>query len=173
MRRVLAAALLVGLTILPGRAATFRARARDFRCLLDGVRPAGKNFFLFHRSKKKLAQAVAIAENPTPGQEYPVGTIIQLFPFEAMAKHGGHYNPEGHGWEFFQIGLTAKNRSMILTHGKAEVRNPFGSCQGCHLTGQAPAFDLICEGHGAFSIPLSTAQVRAAQLRDPRCQPAH
>jgi hypothetical protein len=139
----------------------------------QGQKPTGKNFFVFHRSCKRLAEAVAIAESNVPGQEYPVGTIIQLFPFEAMATRGAGFNPEGHGWEFLRLGVTKKNRSEILARGGAEVANAFGSCQGCHSTGQAPAFDLVCEGHGAVSLPLSAAQIEALQLQDPRCMRAH
>jgi hypothetical protein len=173
VRRVLA---LVALSVVLGSAlpaAAFRARARDFRCLLDGVRPTGKSFYLFHHDKKKLAEAVAIAASGTPGQEYPAGTIIQLFPFEAMAKRGGAYNPSGHGWEFFQLGTTPSLRTKILHRGGITLANAFGSCQGCHSTGDAPAFDLVCEGHGAVRIPLSPAQVTAIQLADPRCRKAH
>ena len=37
------------------------------------------------------------------GKGYPVGTILQLFPFEAMAKRGGKFNKAGHGWEYFTL----------------------------------------------------------------------
>ena len=173
MRRVLCAAVALGFAFAPFPAAAFKATARDFHCLLDGARPAGKSFYLFHRSRKKLAKAVAIAESDTPGQEYPVGTIVQLFPFEAMAKRGGHYNTSGHGWEFFQLGTTPDDKTLILHRGESELHNAFGSCQGCHSTGNAPEFDLICEDHGAVRIPLTPAQIEAVQLADPRCRPAH
>jgi hypothetical protein len=149
--------------------AGFKAKARDFKCLLKGTKPAGKNFYVFHRNKKKLARAVAVAESNVPGEKYPVGTIIQLFPFEAMAKRGGRYNPEGHGWEFFQLTSDERNRSQITARGMAEVANPFGSCQGCHMTGDAPQFDLVCEGHGAASLPLTPERIQQIQNQDPRC----
>ena len=75
--------------------AGFEAHARNFECLLEGTKPAGKNFYVFHRNRRKLARAVAIAEGGAPGETYPVGTILQLFPFEAMVKRGGRFNPEG------------------------------------------------------------------------------
>ena len=71
------------------------------------------------------------------------------------------------------LGSDAKNRTTITARGKAEVHNIAGSCQGCHLTGDAPAFDLICEGHGAFPIPFSIEKVREIQQHDPRCKSAH
>ena len=107
--------------------------------------------------------------DPSPGKTYPVGTILQLFPFEAMAKRGGGYNKAGHGWEFFKLGTDANNHTTIVQRGGAEVTNIAGSCQGCHLTGQAPSFDLVCEGHGAFPIPFSIETVRAIQRGDKRC----
>jgi hypothetical protein len=90
-----------------------------------------------------------------------------------MAKRGARFNRDGHGWEFFRLGLTPKNRTEILARGGAEVADAFGSCQGCHSTGQAPAFDLVCEGHGAVSLPLTPEQIQALQMQDPRCMSAH
>ena len=167
--------LCLALVALPAHAG-FKAHARDFKCLLKGTKPAGKNFYVFHRSKRKLARAVAIAESGAPGQEYPVGTILQLLPFEAMVKRGGRFNPEGHGWEFFKLGVNERNRSKINARGMGEVRNFIGSCQGCHMTGQAPQFDLVCEGHGALQLPIDAAVIQENQNSDVRCLkagPAH
>ena len=168
-RHVALVSLAVLLAAIPAQGG-FKARARHFKCLLDGTKPAGKNFYVFHRNKRKLARAVAVAEGNVPGEEYPVGTILQLFPFEASVKRGGRFNADGHGWEFFKLGIDERNRTKINARGAAEVRNLFGSCQGCHMTGQAPQFDLVCEDHGAFSIPLDAATIQAVQNDDPRCQ---
>lgn len=167
--RIVVFLCLAALVATPAHAG-FKAHARHFKCLLKGTKPAGKNFYVFHRNQRKLARAVAIAESGAPGDEYPVGTILQLFPFEAMVKRGGRYNPEGHGWEFFKLGVDERNRTKINARGMAEVTNLFGSCQGCHLTGQAPQFDLVCEGHGAASIPLDPEEIQAVQNDDLRCQ---
>jgi hypothetical protein len=150
--------------------AGFKAHARSFKCLLEGTKPAGKNFYVFHRNRRKLARAVALAEGGAPGETYPVGTILQLFPFEAMVKRGGRFNPEGHGWEFFKLRVDDHNRTTIVARGGSEVTNLFGSCQGCHMTGEAPQFDLVCEGHGAFRLPLDPATIQENQDSDPRCQ---
>jgi hypothetical protein len=40
----------------------------------------------------------------------------------------------------------------------------------CHMTGEAPQFDLVCEGHGAIWLPLDAAAVQQRQNADPRCQ---
>jgi len=171
--------LLVGLLAL-GLAATQpavarRPRASDFRCLTDGVRPAGKSFFVFHRSRKKLRKAVKIAERDRPGDRYPAGTIIQLLPHEAMAKRNEGWNPAGNDWEWFRLGVDERGRTTILARGRDEVRN-FASCQGCHLTGSAAQHDLVCEGHSSLPILFTPEQVRALQDADPRCAkpaPAH
>lgn len=166
--RILALLCLLALVAAPAHAG-FKARARDFKCLLKGTKPAGRNFYVFHRNKRKLAKAVALAEAGAPGEEYPVGTVLQLFPFEAMVKRGGRFNPEGHGWEFFKLGVNEHNRSKINARGGSEVTNLFGSCQGCHMTGQAPQFDLVCEGHGAVALPLDPEVIQENQNSDVRC----
>lgn len=168
MRFVVAVLVALGLLAVPSAQAGFKAKARDFKCLLKGAQPAGKHFYVFHRNKRKLAKALAVAEGNLPGEEYPVGTIIQLLPIEAMAKRGGKYNPSGHGWEFFQISISPTRKSEIVSRGGAEVKN-FASCQGCHLGGQAAQFDLVCEGHGAAALPLTDVQINAIQHGDPRC----
>src|SRR5207244_13178579 len=62
--------------------------------------------FVFHRRHRKLRKALRIAERDLPARRYPPGTILQLFPFEAMVKRGGRFNPEGDGWEFFRLSVT-------------------------------------------------------------------
>lgn len=83
------------------------------------------------------ALAVARGEKPPP---YPVGTIIQLIPFEAMVKRG-----------------------------RGEVTNigPI-SCFACH--GAAPQKDFVCEtGNGCIALSLSEDLINALQEHDPRC----
>jgi hypothetical protein len=172
--RLLTALLALGLAAAPPVAAR-APRASDFPCLKDGTRPAGKNFFVFHKSRKKLRKAVRIAERNRPGDRYPVGTLIQLLPFEAMVKRNKGWNPAGNDWEWFQLGVDASGKTTIISRGREEVKN-FASCQGCHLTGQAAQFDLVCEGHSSLPILFTPEQVKVLQDRDPRCvkqTPAH
>jgi hypothetical protein len=166
--RVLIALLALGVAVTPSAAAR-APRASDFRCLTEGTRPAGKNFFIFHRSRKKLRKAVAIAKRDRPGDRYPVGTIIQLLPGEAMAKRNKGWNPAGNDWEWFQLGVDERGKTTILSRGREEVKN-FASCQGCHLTGRAAQFDLVCEGHSSLPILFTPEQVRRIQENDPRCR---
>src|SRR5262249_60416159 len=76
-----------------------------FRCLTDGVKAEGKSFFIFHSSRTKLARAVEMTRTGDVSGGYPVGTILQLFPAEAMVKRKPGFNPEGGDWEFFKLSL--------------------------------------------------------------------
>jgi hypothetical protein len=168
LRIVLAAVVVSQLAPSPAGARQFVAKARDFRCLLDGKPVEGKSFYVFHRSKRKLRKALGIASRDVADARYPVGTILQLFPFEAMVKRGGRFNPSGNGWEFFQLEATADG-TRIVARGGEEVANRFGSCQRCHAA--AGRFDFVCEGHGAAALPLPPNVIRTLQQQDPRCQP--
>jgi hypothetical protein len=148
--------------------AEFVAQEADFKCLFEGKQAPGTNFFIFHRNKKKLKKALRIAERDRPNKRYPVGTILQVFPFEAMAKRGGRYNREGNGWEWFRL-IVRPEGATIAARGGAEVTNAAGSCQGCHEV--AKQFDLVCEGHGAPGIGFTDEQVRALQRLESRCRP--
>ncbi len=170
MRRL--AVLLLALALAspgPG-AARPQAKADDFQCILDGVKAEGKNFYIFHRNKKKLARAVKMTSTGRiPKAGYPVGTILQLFPFEAMVKRRRGFNRDGHGWEFVRLSVSPDGTEVLET-GKAEVANRFGSCQGCHAR-VAPDHDLVCEFVvGASGLGLTDAQIAAAQAADPRCK---
>jgi hypothetical protein len=165
--RQVAFALSIALALSGVAAAEFVAQEKDFRCLLDGRAVAGKHFFVFHHKRRKLRKALRIAERDLPDKRYPVGTILQLFPFEAMVKRGGRFNPEGDGWEFFRLSVTSAG-TRILARGGAEVTNIVGSCQGCHAA--ARSYDFVCEGHGAAALGLSEETIRALQ-NDPRCAP--
>jgi len=165
--RLLAAALVASFTLaLPAEPAP--VRPGDFRCLTDGIKPPGRNFYVFHRSKRKLRKAVRIAERGASGERYPRGTVLQLFPFEAMVKQRRGSNPDGNDWLFVQLRVTEQG-SAILAAGKDEVRNAAGSCQGCHRQ-LAPNHDLVCEFVvGSAGLGLTDEQVEALQNADPRC----
>ena len=164
---------LVGLTLLLiGTALPVLAKEpgpKDFPCLLTGIRPEGRKFVVYHKNKRKMRKAAAIAARDLPGKAYPVGTVIQVLPIEAMMKREKGYNPAGHDWEWFQLTFDADGNTTIKSHGGAEVKN-FASCQGCHLTGDAPAHDLVCEGHNSIPSFFTLDQAVVAQANDPRCK---
>ena len=176
MRRLLALALSLPLaTILAapslGRAEP-HARPRDFHCLLKGKKPEGKDFYVFNRNRAKLREAVAMSETgELPAKGYPVGTILQVLPFEAMIKRRPGFNPEGNDWEFVRLTPTANGRTQIRADGKGEVANALGSCQACHKA-LAQHYDLVCGFVvGASGLGLTEEQLAKIQASDPRCEP--
>jgi hypothetical protein len=117
-----------------------------------------------------LAGSLAVARSPNGG-EYPVGTILQLVPFEAMVKHRKGFSPATKDWEFFSLDVS-KSGTRILARGGAQVVNRFGgSCSGCH-SGAKPQFDFVCEhNHGCAPLPVGDNVIAALQKGDPRPLP--
>ena len=143
----------------------YKASEADFTCMLkwDAVhrfRVANK---LGHQ-----AEALAVANSPTGGV-YPVGTILQLVPTEAMVKRGPGFNTATKDWEFFFLGVDAAG-TTIKARGTTDVVNGFnGNCFNCH-TKAMPQWDLTCEQtHGCDPIPVTADQIKQAQEADPRC----
>src|SRR5262249_6743561 len=152
------------LAVAGGARAEFVAHARDFECLRAGTPVPGKNFVLFHRDPKKLARALAVAESEQPHAKYPVGTIIQVFPFDAMVKRGGGFTRAGGGWDFSNLGGSQSGTKIVgrpATDG-TPLGNEFGSCQSkfCHGNREARRFDLVCEGH-IPPLPVSDEEFQA------------
>jgi hypothetical protein len=60
--------------------------------------------FFMDNLEGDLNATLAVAE-ATEGGTYPVGTLIQLFPGEAMVKQpgGGGFSPDTGDWEFFEL----------------------------------------------------------------------
>jgi len=167
MRRVLLAAMIVAST------GVALAGNPHFRCLTDGVKAEGKSFFIFDNSRTKLARAVEMTRTGDVSGGYPVGTILQLFPSEAMVKRKPGFNPEGGDWEFFKLSLeqtkSGRWRTRVAERGRSEVTNSAGSCQACH-TSIARDHDFVCEFViGAAGLGLTDEQIAAIQASDPRC----
>ena len=114
-----------------------------------------------------LDAALAVANSPDGGV-YPVGTIIQLVPQEAMVKRRAGWNAGSHDWEFFSLDTSATG-TTILTRGATPVLNRFGlDCLSCHAQAGAE-WDLVCEkDHGCDPIPLTDQLIVALQQGDPR-----
>jgi hypothetical protein len=114
-----------------------------------------------------LDEAIAVAEDPAGGT-YPVGTIIQLIPTEAMVKRAEGFSPATNDWEFFSLEVTAEG-TVILERGGPDVVNQFGgSCADCHLRAESQ-FDLVCEDtHGCDPLPIGDDIITAVQAADPR-----
>lgn len=93
----------------------------DFECVLnwDKVRNM--------RITNKLGyqeEALAVANDPEGGV-YPVGTVIQLIPTEAMVKRGPGTNPATNDWEFFYLAVSQAGTG-IEARGFEDVENGLG-----------------------------------------------
>jgi hypothetical protein len=139
---------------------------QTFDCILDW--PAVRNTRIKHSDPEKLKEAMRIFADSIPDTEYPVGTILQLVPFEAMVKHPRETFPKTNGWEFFALDVSAAG-TKIRDRGENVVNLLQGvTCLSCHEP--ASRFDFVCEkGHGCAPIPLDDEKIREVQAADPRC----
>jgi hypothetical protein len=125
-----------------------------------------RGFFIDNRLGH-LVEALRVANSPTGGI-YPVGTIIQLVPFEAMVKRRKGWNPPTQDWEFFSLKVSGAG-TAIGVRGTTTVVNQFGgSCFSCHDLAQSQ-WNLVCEhSHGCAPLPISDVVIAAVQRGDPR-----
>jgi hypothetical protein len=142
-------------------------RAEDF-VNIKAMTPV-KGYFIDNRLGH-LDEAVAVATSDAGGV-YPVGTIIQLVPQEAMVKRTRGWNPSTNDWEFFFLDVSAQG-TTIVTRGTTDVVNRFGgNCASCHAAAE-PQFDFVCEStHGCEPLPVGDDVIRAVQDADPRPMP--
>ncbi len=142
----------------------FVAQASDFRNLHSMTKVRG--FYIDNRLGH-LKQALAVANSPRGGV-YPVGTIIQLVPQEAMVKREKGFSPATRDWEFFFLSVSPSG-TEIQTRGTADVVNRFGgNCASCHQGAEA-RFDGVCEkDHGCAPLPIGDDVFHAIQEADPR-----
>jgi hypothetical protein len=139
--------------------------AGDFKPLADMTRVRG---FFVDNVVGDLDGTLAVANDPEGGT-YPVGTVIQLIPQEAMIKRAPGFDPDSNDWEFFTLDVTAAG-TKIVTRGGSEVVNRFSgtSCAGCHSAAE-PQFDFVCENdHGCAPLPVGDDVITAIQKADPR-----
>ena len=139
--------------------------AGDFLALADMTPVRG---FFVNNLLGHTDEAVAVAEDPDGGV-YPVGTVIQLIPQEAMVKRAEGFSPETNDWEFFTLDATPGG-TTIVSRGGAEVVNRFSgtSCSGCHSAAE-PQFDMVCEDtHGCAPLGVPDDVITTIQQSDPR-----
>jgi hypothetical protein len=138
--------------------------AADFRSLHTMTKVG--NYFVANE-RGHLDEAVKVAHSPDGGA-FPVGTIIQLVPQEAMVKRRAGWNPRTHDWEFFFLDVSPTG-TEIVTRGADEVVNRFGgNCASCHLLADRK-WDLVCQDdHGCEPLPIDDAVIAAIQQADPR-----
>ena len=141
-------------------------QAADFECILSWPKVGD------YRVTNKLGDltgALAVANAPDGGV-FPVGTIVQLIPDEAMVKRYAGFNAASDDWEFFNLTTSASGTVINQRGGGASVTNFTGSsCLNCH-SGAAPQWNMICATtHGCTPLPISEATIQSVQNGDPRC----
>ena len=139
---------------------------QTFGCILDW--PKVRNTYFKHSDPEKLKEAMRIFRDSVPNRQYPVGTILQLIPFEAMVKHPREKFPNTNGWEFFFLEVS-KEGTKIKDRGEQVVNLSQGvTCLSCHQP--AAKFDFVCEkGHGCAPIPFDDQKIAEIQKTDLRC----
>jgi hypothetical protein len=139
----------------------------SFGCILD--MPKVRNTRFKHADPAKLKEAMRIFRDSVPDKEYPVGTILQLVPFEAMVKHPHEKFPKSNGWEFFALEVSEAG-TKIIDRGDEKVLNILlkAPCLSCHQP--AAKFDFVCEkGHGCAPLSIDDQQIADLQKADLRC----
>jgi hypothetical protein len=148
----------------PAPAEDLVMQASDFTNLHDMTKVRG--FYVDNRLGH-LKQALAVANAPKGGT-YPVGTILQLVPQEAMVKRRKGFDNATKDWEFFSL-TTDATGTKIVTRGSDDVVNRFGgSCAACHAAAD-DRFDMVCEkDHGCAPLPIGDDLLHGIQETDPR-----
>jgi hypothetical protein len=144
----------------------FAAAPSDFECITGWTKVRK---FRITNKLGHMTEALAVANSPTGG-EYPVGTIIQLVPFEAMVKRARGWNAATRDWEFFTFDISSAGTS-IFARGTTNVvnRQDGDTCLGCHMLAR-PEWDMICEtDHGCAPLIVKPGRIDALQASDARC----
>jgi hypothetical protein len=159
--------LVAGLGFLSSASAEdIAVTEQSFGCILEW--PKVRNTRFKHAVPEKLKEAMRIFRDSVPDKEYPVGTILQLTPDEAMVKHPRDKSPKTNGWEFFSLDIST-GETTIKDRGEGVVNVSQGvTCLSCHQP--AARFDFVCEkGHGCAPIPFDDQKIAEIQKADPRC----
>jgi hypothetical protein len=148
----------------PTPAEDLAMQATDFTNLHDMTKVRG---FYLDNHLGHLKQALAVANSPKGGR-YPVGTIVQLVPQEAMVKRRKGFDPATKDWEFFFL-TTDATGTKIVNRGTDDVVNRFGgNCAACHAAAD-DRFDIVCEkDHGCAPLPIGDDLIHGIQEADPR-----
>lgn len=147
-------------------AADIELKAEDFTCILKW--PKVRQFRITNKLNS-LDKSLAVANSPGMA-DYPVGTVIQLVPSEAMVKRRAGFSSKSNDWEFFSLQV-ASDSTTILARGTDQVINQFGgNCLNCHAKAEKK-YDFLCEKmHGCDPLPIGDDIIQNLQNADPRCR---
>lgn len=147
----------------------FDPEPEDFTCIADWQKVLG---FRIKNALGQEAEAIAVAQGGTG--IYPVGTIIQHLPTEAMVKRRAGFSPETKDWEFFLLELSPQGVTTIAERGTTEIETSMGAtCVSCHSL--APdEFDFVCntwgeEGGDNCGFDFMDSFLDQQLASDPRC----
>jgi len=84
---------------------------QNFGCINDW--PKIRNTHIYNADPEKLKEAIRIFRDSVSDTEYPVGTILQLIPTEAMVKHSRGTFAKSNDWEFFSLDLSAAGKAAL------------------------------------------------------------
>ncbi len=146
----------------------FDPKPSDFECIEGWEKVSG---FRITNKLGKTAEAIAVAKS-TSGGVYPVGTIIQHFPTEAMVKRKPGFSPETKDWEFFLLTISGAT-TTIAQRGTTEITTMNQTCASCHM--KAPSeYDFVCniwgdQGSMNCGFNLGDQQLSSAIAMDTRC----
>jgi hypothetical protein len=137
--------------------------------LADDIAVSEQSFScIYHAAPERLREAIRIFRDNVSDTEYPIGTILQLIPTEAMVKHSRGTFAKSNDWEFFSLDVSAAG-TKISDRGENVVNHTQGlTCLSCHQP--AAKYDFVCEKtHGCAPIPLGDQKIAELQGADPRC----
>jgi hypothetical protein len=138
---------------------------KSFGCLLGGNKVG--NTYISNPDPEKLKEAMRIYRDNVQDTDYPIGTILQLFPDQAMVKHPAEKFPLTNGWEFFEFEI-AQHRTIIRAHGDRISNRNSVPCMACHQN--APRYDFVCgKGHGCTPLSYTDQKIAEIQAADERC----
>ena len=162
---ILASPAMAAAPAAPAPSAPVVITESSFKCLTDMTRV--RHFYVDNLAGN-LDGTVKVAQAATG--DYPVGSVLQLVPSEAMVKREKGFNAATRDWEFFELNVTPAGQT-IRDRGIQGVNNRFGgNCFSCHVKAHAE-FDLVCDNnHGCDPIPITRAMSGALQRTDPRCK---
>ena len=137
----------------------------SFGCLLGGNKIG--NTYISNPDPEKLKEAMRIYKDNVQDTDYPVGTILQLFPDQAMVKRTAEQFPLTNGWEFFEFEIL-QGKTLIRARGDRVSNSNSVPCMACHQN--APKFDFVCgKTHGCAPLSMSDQKIAEIQAADPRC----